>query len=238
MRKSLLALSVFAALPLLSTSAMAEESPISANVALASDYQYRGISQTNENMALQGGFDYAHESGFYVGTWGSNVSWLSDMSTSDAPISSSLEIDVYGGYSTEFSGVGIDVGLLQYLYPGNYPEGFNSADTLEGYVGVSYGPVSLKVSHSFTDLFGVEDSDGSQYYDLSASHEIAGFTLEAHVGRQKIENCDGCSYNDWKLGVGTSLVGLDVGLAYVDTDIDSSVDTADARVILSVGKSF
>jgi len=238
MRKSLLALSVFAALPLLSTSAMAEDSPISANVALVSDYQYRGISQTNENMALQGGFDYAHASGFYVGTWGSNVSWLSDLSTTDAPISSSLEIDVYGGYSTEISGVGIDVGLLQYLYPGNYPAGFNSADTLEGYVGVSYGPVTLKVSHSFTDLFGVDDSDGSQYYDLSASHEIAGFTIDAHVGRQKIENCDGCSYNDWKLGVGTSLMGLDVGLAYVDTDIDSSVDVADARVIVSVGKSF
>ncbi len=238
MRKSLLALSVFAALPLLSTSAMAEDSPISANVSLVSDYQYRGISQTNENMALQGGFDYAHASGFYVGTWGSNVSWLSDMSTPEAPISSSLEIDVYGGYSTEISGVGIDVGLLQYLYPGNYPAGFNSADTLEGYVGVSYGPVTLKVSHSFTDLFGVDDSDGSQYYDLSASHEIAGFTIDAHFGRQKIENCDGCSYNDWKLGVGTSVLGLDVGLAYVDTDIDSSVDVADARIIASVGKSF
>ncbi|MCB1958494.1 MAG: TorF family putative porin [Rhodocyclaceae bacterium] len=235
MRKSLLSLTVLAALPLLSAPALAEDSPISANVALVSDYQYRGISQTNENMALQGGFDYAHESGFYVGTWGSNVSWLSD---GNADVSSSLEIDVYGGYSTEFAGVGVDVGLLQYLYPGNYPAGFNSADTLEGYVGVSYGPVTLKVSHSFTDLFGVDDSDGSQYYDLSASHEIAGFTLDAHFGRQKIENCDGCSYNDWKLGVSTSVMGMDVGLAYVDTDIDSSVDIADQRVILSVGKSF
>ncbi len=235
MRKSLLSMSLLAALPLLSSQALAEDSPISANVALVSDYQYRGISQTNENMALQGGFDYAHESGFYAGTWGSNVSWLSD---GNADVSSSLEIDVYGGYATEFAGVGVDVGLLQYLYPGNYPAGYNSADTLEGYVGVSYGPVSLKVSHSFTDLFGVEDSDGSQYYDLSASHEIAGFTIDAHFGRQKIENCDGCSYNDWKLGVGTSVMGFDVGLAYVDTDIDSSVDIADQRVILSVGKSF
>lgn len=235
MRTSLLSLSMLAALPLLSTAAQAEDSPLSANVALVSDYQYRGISQTNENMALQGGFDYAHPSGFYAGTWGSNVSWLSD---GNADVSNSLEVDVYGGYSTEFAGVGVDVGLLQYLYPGNYPAGFNSADTLEGYVGVSYGPVTLKVSHSFTDLFGVEDSDGSQYYDLSASHEIGGFTIDAHFGRQKIENCDGCSYNDWKLGVGTSVMGFDVGLSYVDTDIDSSVDIADSRVILSVGKSF
>ncbi|MCB1894552.1 MAG: TorF family putative porin [Rhodocyclaceae bacterium] len=232
MRKSLLAVTVLAAMPLLSATAHAEESPISANVALVSDYQYRGFSQTNENMALQGGFDYAHESGFYVGTWGSNVSWLSD---GRSDVSSSLEIDVYGGYSAEFSGVGIDVGVLQYLYPGNFPDGYNSADTTEGYVGVSYGPVTLKVSHAFTDLFGIDDSDGSQYYDLSASHDIAGFSLSAHVGRQKIEG--GGSYNDWSLGASTSLVGVDVGLTYVDTDVDGS-DLADERLILSVGKSF
>lgn len=236
MRSFAMPLSLLATLTLAASPALAEDSPFTANVSLVSDYQYRGISQTNENMALQGGFDFSHPSGVYVGTWASNVSWLSDASTDTAPISNSLEVDVYGGYKTEIGGVGVDVGLLQYFYPGNYPAGFNSADTLEGYVGASYGPVSLKVSHAFTDLFGVEDSDGSQYYDLSASHEIAGFTIGAHVGRQKIEG--GGSYNDWKLGVSTELAGFSVGVAYVDTDIDSSVDIADSRFIVSVGRSF
>lgn len=233
MRKSPLALSMLAALSLGSTVASAEDSPISANVALVSDYQYRGFSQTEENAALQGGFDYAHSSGVYVGVWGSNISWLK----SAAIEGGSLEVDVYGGYKTEFSGVGIDVGLLQYLYPGHYPDGFNSADTLEGYIGVSYGPVTLKVSHAFTDLFGVDDSDGSLYYDLSASQDVMGFTVGAHFGRQKVENCDGCSYNDWKLGVTKDVAGVTLGVAYVDTDVDHN-ELADNRVIFSLAKSF
>ena len=236
MRHSLIALSIAASLPMFSAAAVAAESPISANVALTSDYVFRGVSQNNENMALQGGFDYAHDSGLYAGVWGSNVSWLSDGSTNAAPISNSVEFDVYGGYATEVGGVGIDVGLLQYFYPGDYPDGFNDPDTLEGYAGVSYGPVGLTISYAFTDLFGVDDSDGSVYYDLSAEHEISGFTIGAHFGRQKIENCSGCSYNDWKLGVSTDVVGVTVGLDYIDTDVDG--DLTDERVVLSVSKSF
>src|SRR6187402_1837913 len=66
-------------------------------VSLTSDYILRGTTQTNQEPALQGGVEYAADGGFYIGTWGSNVSWLSDLSTPLAPISSSLELDVYGG---------------------------------------------------------------------------------------------------------------------------------------------
>lgn len=210
----------------LSSAAFAEGSPISANVGFVSDYQYRGYSQTKENMALQGGLDYAHDSGFYVGVWGSNVDWLD---------TGSLEVDVYGGFKNTLGDFGYDVGVLQYVYPGGKIGG-ESADTTEGYVGVSWKFLSFKYSYAFTDLFGAKDSDGSQYFDLSASHEVGGgFTLGAHVGRQKIEN--GTSYNDWKVGVSKEYAGFTFGLNYVDTDVDND-DNADARVILSVSKSF
>lgn len=236
MRKSLLAIAIVAALPLMGTAHAAEESPFSANVGFVSDYAYRGISQTNERAALQGGFDYAHDSGFYAGVWGSNISWLAD---ANDDVSSSLEVDVYGGYAKEFGDFGVDVGLLQYIYPGSYPHGFNDPNTLEGYVGFSWKFVSFKYSHSFTDLFGTDDSKGSDYLDLSASYEVIdGLTLDAHYGHQRITG-PAKSYYDWKLGATYSLGGFDIGLHYVDTDIKDKDDfDADARYVLSVSKSF
>lgn len=211
------------------------ESPhsVTANVGLVSDYAYRGWSQTDEKPALQGGVDYAHQSGLYAGVWGSNVSWLSD---SDPRVSNSLELDLYGGYKGKIGSVGYDVGLLQYYYPGSYPRHFNSPNTLEGYAAASWEFLTFKYSYSFTDLFGAKNSDGSQYFDLSANYEVIdGLKLNAHVGRQKIEN--GTSYNDWKVGVTKSLGGFDLGLHYVDTDVDQA-DLADGRVIASVAHAF
>jgi uncharacterized protein (TIGR02001 family) len=223
---------LLAALPF-AGSAHAEDSPFTANVGLVSDYAYRGFSQTDERPALQGGFDYAHASGFYAGVWGSNVSWLSD---SDPDVSNSLELDIYGGYKGTLGAIGYDVGLLQYYYPGSYPKGFNSPDTLEGYIGLSWEFLSFKYSYAFTDLFGYEKSDGSQYYQLGAGVDIGyGITLAAHVGYNDIKGQD--DYTDWKLGLSKEYGGFNFGLHYVDTDVNNS-DLADERVILSVSKSF
>ena len=213
--------------------AHAGDGPFTANVGLVSDYAYRGSSQTDERPALQGGFDYAHDSGLYAGVWGSNVSWLSDASPN---VSNSLELDLYGGYKGTAGAIGYDVGLLQYYYPGSYPKGFNSPDTLEGYIGLSWEFLSFKYSYAFTDLFGYDRSDGSQYYDLGAAVDVgSGFTLAAHVGYSDIKGQD--DYTDWKLGVTKEFGGFNFGLHYVDTDVDNA-DLADERVILSIAKSF
>ncbi len=213
--------------------AHAGDGPFTANVGLVSDYAYRGWSQTDERPALQGGFDYAHDSGLYAGVWGSNVSWLSDASPN---VSNSLELDLYGGYKGTIGAIGYDVGLLQYYYPGSYPKGFNSPDTLEGYIGLSWEFLSFKYSYAFTDLFGYDKSDGSQYYDLGAAVDVGGgFTLAAHVGYSDIKGQD--DYTDWKLGVTKEFGGFNFGLHYVDTDVDNA-DLADERVILSIAKSF
>lgn len=213
--------------------AHAGDGPFTANVGLVSDYAYRGSSQTDERPALQGGFDYAHDSGLYAGVWGSNVSWLSD---SNPNVHNSLELDLYGGYKGTAGAIGYDVGLLQYYYPGSYPKGFNSPDTLEGYIGLSWEFLSFKYSYAFTDLFGYDRSDGSQYYDLGAAVDVGGgFTLAAHVGYSDIKGED--DYTDWKLGVTKEFGGFNFGLHYVDTDVDNA-DLADERVILSIAKSF
>ena len=165
--------------------------------------------------------------------WGSNVSWLSD---SNPNVHNSLELDIYGGYKGTIGAIGYDVGLLQYYYPGSYPKGFNSPNTLEGYVGLSWEFLSFKYSYAFTDLFGYEKSDGSQYYDLGAAVDVGGgFTLAAHVGYSDIKGQD--DYTDWKLGVTKEFGGFNFGLHYVDTDVDNA-DLADERVILSIAKSF
>lgn len=213
--------------------AHAGDGPFTANVGLVSDYAYRGSSQTDERPALQGGFDYAHDSGLYAGVWGSNVSWLSD---SNPNVHNSLELDLYGGYKGTAGAIGYDVGLLQYYYPGSYPKGFNSPNTLEGYVGLSWEFLSFKYSYAFTDLFGYDKSDGSQYYDLGAAVDVGGgFTLAAHVGYSDIKGQD--DYTDWKLGVTKEFGGFNFGLHYVDTDVNNA-DLADERVILSIAKSF
>lgn len=238
MHKTLLACALAAALPI-AGAAHAEESPFSANVGIVSDYAYRGISQTDERPALQGGFDYAHPSGFYAGVWATNVSWINDAEVSKSS-GNSLEIDVYAGYGGELGPIGYDVGLLQYYYPGSYGAAYRASSekphTLEGYVGLSWELLSFKYSYAFSDLFGYSDSDGSQYFDLGASFDIGyGVTLGAHVGYSDIRGQD--NYTDWKLGLSKEYGGFEFGLHYVDTDVKNT-DLADERVILSISKSF
>jgi uncharacterized protein (TIGR02001 family) len=249
MRHHLIATALVAALPFAGTAyaeeaSPAEASPFSANVGLVSDYAYRGISQTDEKPALQGGFDFKHSSGAYVGLWGSSISWLRD-AEEDTDVSShnSVELDVYAGYARSFGDFGIDVGLLRYGYPGKYNRhwknetGLKNPNTTEGYFGVSWKFVSFKYSYAFTNLFGAPDSKGSGYFDLSASYEvIQNLTVDAHYGIQRISG-PAESYKDWKVGATYNLGGFDIGLHFVDTDI-SHDDNADSRFILSLSKSF
>ena len=111
--------------------------------------------------------------------------------------------------------------------------------TLEGYVGASWKFLSVKYSHSFTDLFGAVDTKNSKYFDFSAAYPLTNMvTLNAHFGRQIITG-SGKSYNDWKVGATVNYQGFDFGLHYVDTDLDNKKEAnADARVIFSVGKVF
>lgn len=193
------------------------------SVTLASDYLFRGLTQTNKNPALQAGIEFDHASGFYAGAWGSNISWLSDL----GGISSSLEIDAYLGYrATVADALGFDFGVYTYYYPGDFPSGFTSANTTEVYGAISYGIASLKYSHTLTNAFGFADSSNSGYLDLSANWQFApGWVLNGHVGHQRIDGFSDASYGDWKLGVTRNFDNWSLALAYFDTNADASVYT-------------
>lgn len=233
---------------LLSSTAQAAGSSVSGSVGVVSDYLFRGISQTNQKPALQAGIEYDAASGFYAGAWGSNISWLADASTDAAPISSSLEVDAYGGWrTTTSSGVSFDVGVYEYYYPGTYPSGFTSPNTTEIYAGVGYGDFSLKYSNAVTNLFGFDHSHNSGYVDLSWSHDFTGgWSLGAHAGHQTIKNVSGANYSDWNVVVSHGLgKSASISLGYYDTSAKRGAYTnayghylGRATGVLSISTSF
>ena len=213
---------------LLVASSAAAAVELSGNVALTTDYVWRGVSQTDGAPAIQGGFDAAFGNGLYAGVWGSNV---------DFDAEESLEVDLYAGWAGEYKGFGVDVGVIHYHYPTSGAESnFN-----ELYAGVSFGPVSL------TQYFGLDlgsddigDRDLGNYTDLNVDlGEFSGFAFAAHVGYFDLEETSS-DYYDWKLAASTTYLGLDVEVAYTDTDgvLEAGNKTDDDAVILTVSKSL
>lgn len=228
--------------------APAPEHTLTGNVGLFSQYIYRGLTQTNEKPALQGGFDYAHSSGLYAGIWGSNVSWISDL---DNRVSASLELDTYFGFKNGFAGDwSYDVGFLRYNYPGSYPAGFVKPDTNEIYAALGYKWLTAKYSHSLGDTFGVPNSKNTSYLDLSASFEVADkLTLGLHAGKQTFKGNSNDSlytYTDYKVSLTKDFNGYLVGVAYTDTNARDAgyfvnatgKNTGHSQFVVSVSKSF
>jgi uncharacterized protein (TIGR02001 family) len=205
------------------------DNTFTANVALYSQYIFRGLSQTDERPAIQGGFDYAHSSGFYAGLWGSNISWISDFAPG---VSASLELDTYLGFKNTFisDDFGYDVGYLRYNYPGHYGD-VTKADTDELYGALSWKWISVKYSHSISDkTFGIPNSKNTYYADLTAAVPLpSDLTLTLHLGRQKYkseaENA-GLSYTDWKAELAWAFAkDWSAGAGYTDTNAQESVYT-------------
>jgi uncharacterized protein (TIGR02001 family) len=240
MRKSILTLAVASALalPTLATAqtaapAAAPASPhtITGNAGLVTDYRFRGISQTFGKPAFQGGFDYAHSSGFYLGNWNSNIS-----SGAGFPMGN-LEMDFYGGYKPTFGDFGLDIGTIYYYYPGTDATAANFAanprtgavktgkiHNHEVYLGGSWKWVSLKYYQAISDYFGQPGTKNSNYWDLSANYDLgSGWGLVGHVGKFKLKGWTNAStnnadYTDWKLGVTKDISGWVFGASYITTN--------------------
>jgi uncharacterized protein (TIGR02001 family) len=254
-------LAVLSAAPVLAADA-APASPhtFTSNVGVVSDYLYRGISQTNAQPAIQGGFDYAHSSGFYAGVWGSSISWLTDTPLITGATNAPLELDTYFGYKAAAGDVGYDVGFLRYNYPASYvapmPAGAAKADTNEIYGAVSYKFVSAKLSYSLGNTFGIDQSKGTTYFDLSANYPIAdtGIIANAHWGKQSFKGAvaNGLAaanstptYSDYKIGVSKDFSGFVLGLAYSNTNANKTQYTnalnknlGRGTTVLSLTRSF
>lgn len=232
------------------TPAFAQEeasSPItvSGSAALVSDYRFRGISMSDKEMAVQAGVTIEHESGVYVGTWGSNLAGWGTFAGSN------MELDIYGGYKVPVGGVTVDVGLTWYMYPG----GLDTTDFAEPYIKVSgdAGPASVLVGVAYAPkqqslgqwynsgasaVTGVYDNPGAKadnvyiWGDVSTSIPETALTLKAHLGYTSGGNRglgpQGTSvsptgkYVDWMLGADYALGPVTLGVSYVDTNISNA----------------
>lgn len=183
------------------------------NVGAIGDYRYRGISQSRLRPAVQGGVDYTHASGLYLGAWASSIRWIQD-----AGGGADAELDLYGGWRFAAGPFGLDLGVLTYNYPGH--DLAVSPNTQEAYAAATWGPATLKYSHAFSNLFGFANSRNSYYLDLSASFDLGqGWSLAPHVGHQEVTNNDPFSYTDYSVALNKDFgKGLTASAAWVDTD--------------------
>ncbi|HSH70221.1 MAG TPA: TorF family putative porin [Deferrisomatales bacterium] len=229
-------------------SAWLADDTFSGNVAITSDYVWRGVSQTDSNWAVQGGMDYAAPIGLYVGTWASNVAF-----------GGSIEMDFYGGFANELAmGLSYDVGANYYAYPKSRDEvEFNF---FEVYAKVGYtlpieaAPISLGLGYNYSpDFFG---EDGAAHYingnasislpmDISLSGEVGYQTVEGDKSTGNgggMDGDDGFDYVHYRIGLGYSVKGFDLDLSYHATDSDAQdffgESISDGRVVFSVSRAL
>ena len=228
---------------------------LTANIGLFGQYVFRGITYTNERPAVQGGFDYAHSSGAFLGVWATNVD--------DAALyGNTLEIDLYGGFANTIgdTGIGYNLGFLQFYYPDNDKIAGQSPNTTELNAAVSYKWFTLKYSRAVTDFFGLNsvslgdgkgDTKGSDYWELNFNYVLPkDINLALHVGHQTVEDRSDFDYTDFLIGVNKnfsvgSSTGWNVGVNYTTTDADDDIwvdatghETGDDHVILFLKRTF
>jgi uncharacterized protein (TIGR02001 family) len=224
------------------TSTYAAESPfkLSANVALSSDYIYRGMSQTNGSLAIQGGFDLEHNSGFYIGTWASNV----DFEEENAVDRANAELDLYVGYSHAITdSLAGEVKAGRYLYPSASKE--LNYDMTEFYFALTYElPIHTEftLSYDYSPEFGGEVGQ-AHHYQLLAEHELAnGFRFGAHIAKQYIEDNEKAELDDYfhyGLEVGYTIAEVEFTLGFSNTDLDDAEELkADERLFITISKTF
>jgi uncharacterized protein (TIGR02001 family) len=216
--------------------------PVTGNMSIVSDYRFRGISQTYTGPAIQGGVDYAHASGLYLGNWNSNVSSILFAG------GSGIEMDFYGGWKKSFGDFGLDLGSIYYHYP--YAEfnvntgsagGSSKFENWELYIGGSWKWISAKLNYAIDNYFGLDnvqanegffvnkntgaflgahgDSKGTYYLDITATYPVnEKLSVIGHFGSLKVKNYSDLDYDDWKLGATYDLNGWVFGASYVDTN--------------------
>jgi uncharacterized protein (TIGR02001 family) len=225
----------------------APENTLVPKVSLYSEYEYRGIAQTAEKPALQFNLDYSHTSGFYLGTFVTNINWLEEAAKAgNFSTNANIEWDLFGGYKFEIAkDITLDVGYLRYEYPSS--KAFNpSPNTDEIYIGIASGPFSAKYSHATSNLFGFSNSKRSGFAEINWAQEIfPKLTANAQIARQTVKNNGDFSYNVYKLGATYDLgEGWAAGGYVKSTNAKEAFytvngkDLGKSRLVAFVAKSF
>lgn len=215
---------------------------LSGGVDVVSDYRFRGISLSNEKVEVQPTLTVSHESGFYVGAWGSGLP--------DSPLYGKFEADLYGGYATEIApGTSIDVGATYYWYPGN--QNFAGPSDYVEFIGKlshDIGPLSATGTLAYAPKQKSLGSDDSVYLNLGLAAGIPNtpVTLEGGVGYTNgslgAAAPDG-NYIDWSLGASFVAGPATFSVHYIGTDIRKTGIKADDKlydptVVFTLGVAF
>lgn len=216
--------------------AFAQDVAVAGNVALTTDYAFRGISQSDEGPAVSGGFEAAlGDSGFYAGTWASSINFGSG--------GSNMELDVYGGYKFPLGQVTMDVGVLGYFYPGAQDDA-SELDFFEVYAKPSIAlskEFTLGGQVAYSPEFTLDGGD-AVYYEVNGAYTVSPeLSFSGAVGMQTADTSGYFfgedEYTTWNIGGTYSAMGLGFDLRYTATDLDN-VPIADDRVVFSIKKAL
>ncbi|WP_028108764.1 TorF family putative porin [Ferrimonas futtsuensis] len=193
--------------------APAAQADLSGNLGVTSNYLWRGVSQSDDAPAISGGLDYAHDSGFYAGTWTSNVDFGDD---------TSYEVDLYGGYAGEVGDLGYELGYIHYFYP-------NAAFEGEDY-DADFGEINLALYWNWLGIsaaYGLNTGDEAELYDkalyleATASFELSeSLGLQLAVGQQSFDMDGAEDYLNYSVSLTKSTDLGDVSFMVSDTDLD------------------
>ncbi len=209
----------------------------STTVGFVSEYSYRGMAHSNEHPAVQASIDWSHDSGFYAGVWGSNVDF------EDATV----ETDFYAGYSGEAEGFTYDIGALYYAYPGADSDLDYNYYEMALALGYDFDVFALSAAVNYSPEFFADSGDATYlagFVDVPLPFLPLDTSLNASVGHQWIEDNAAFGvddYMDWGIGLTSNIEGFDVGIRYIDSNLDASKGCPDGcgeRVILSVSKTL
>lgn len=202
----------------------AAQADVTSSVAIVSDYDFRGITQTNEDPALQLSIDYAHESGWYAGAWGSNIDWLPKAST---------ELDVYTGFKSMAGPVGWDVGIVYYTYAGD-----SEVNTAEIYGKVTWSVITGSLYYT-NDYYNT--SEDEIYVAADAAIPAGPVSINLHAGYTNSDAFANGDYEDYSAGVSYTASNFTVGLKYIITDGADRFGISpgsDDRIVLSLSTAL
>jgi uncharacterized protein (TIGR02001 family) len=243
-------------LAVMATPAFADETDpppavtINGSATVVSDYRFRGISQTDKQAAIQAGITVSHQSGLYLGVWGSSVD---DYVTASGQ--SHQEIDVIGGFKKSYDGTTFDVGAIFYVYPKTKLTGdLTKSNLIEPYVAIShsFGPVTGKATVNYApkqkalalNQTGPKQDNVYIAGDLSASIPNTPFGLTGHIGHTYGPSwfAIGNGYTDWSVGASYTYKALSLGVQYVDTNgvflTPTGRNASKGGVVVTLGASF
>ena len=217
---------------------------VGANVAFTTDYRWRGVSFSDGDFAVQGGFDLTHENGFYVGVWSSSIETyggildtqiVDTVDENDVPTTLAVptflsggetELDVYGGFAGGTDTLGWDVGVIWYFYPGSFVE--TDYGEVYGSLSAAAGPGTLTGGVAYIwdqdNTFGGDNAYVHAGYGTPLGE--SGATLDAHLGYTEGAFALDGEQLDWSVGLSYDLAGVTLSAAYVATDADTDVEIA------------